>query len=545
MIKKYIAWRLAASLVAITICISHSRGLIIPDAEDSSTNPDGNLTQFSGKSSTLTVSAKQTALIQFNLSNQNIVPLAYWGNRITSARLIIFITDVESPGDLTLHAINSSWTEAVIKSTLPPAIDSTPFATIPAAQLVKNRSIVVNLPIDALYTYAQQFGIAIQTSSPHTKVKLVSKEDGLHGMAPVVDLEGNTNLSNYTDGNLIIGNSEGNAVVGGTGNNTMIGDNVSLYGGLGTDNTATGSNAMNANTTSTRTTAAGAFALCSSSNNQDSTVNGAYALYSCAQSRENTVMGSQALYSQLSGLKNTAVGAKALYYTTSGSNNIAIGDWAGSDLISGANNIYIGNVGAANDNNAIRIGTNDPAFPTVTNTYIAGIYGMTAASGVAVYVDSNGHLGTLTSSQKFKRDITPMGEASAAILSLKPVTFRYKESVDPAGIPQFGLVAEEVAKVDPDLVARDAKGGIYTVRYEAVNAMLLNEFLKEHQRVQELEANETTQTQKMAEQQREIRALSSRLTEVDALLKKVAREMDERQNGKPYVENAPGPATTH
>src|SRR5207237_3015736 len=132
----------------------------------------------------------------------------------------------------------------------------------------------------------------------------------------------------------------------------------------------------------------------------------------------------------------------------------------------------------------IRIGTS--GFHA--NTFVAGISGVVVPGGVGVIIDTNGHLGTVVSSERFKDAIKPMDKASEAILALKPVTFRYKHEVDPNGIPQFGLVAEQVAKVNPALVDRDGKGEIYTVRYEAVNAMLLNEFLKEHRTVQELEA---------------------------------------------------------
>src|SRR5438046_134085 len=120
---------------------------------------------------------------------------------------------------------------------------------------------------------------------------------------------------------------------------------------------------------------------------------------------------------------------------------------------------------------------------TANSTYVAGISGVTVAGGIGVIVDSNGHLGTSTSSARYKEAIQPMNKASEAILSLKPVTFRYKKELDPKAIPQFGLVAEQVEKVDPDLVARDENGKPYSVRYEAVNAMLLNEFLKEHRTV--------------------------------------------------------------
>ena len=179
---------------------------------------------------------------------------------------------------------------------------------------------------------------------------------------------------------------------------------------------------------------------------------------------------------------------KSKVINRSGLPDTALGDGAGENLTTGDNNIDIGNLGVAGEANTIRIGTQvftpDPPsgldHPAHTATYIAGISGQTASGGVAVYVNSDGKLGTLTSSARFKADIKPMDKTSEMILALKPVTFRYKKEVDPKGISQFGLVAEEVEKVNPDLVARDAEGKVYSVRYEAVNAMLLNEFLKEH-----------------------------------------------------------------
>src|SRR5262249_25673973 len=141
----------------------------------------------------------------------------------------------------------------------------------------------------------------------------------------------------------------------------------------------------------------------------------------------------------------------------------------------------IGHAGVAGEANTIRIGSNG----IHTNTFIAGISGVTVADGVGAIIDARGHLGAVVSSVRYKEDIQPMDAASEAILALKPVAFRYKKELDPQGIPQFGLVAEEVEKVNPDLVARDENGKPYTVRYEAVNAMLLNEFLKEHRTVQE------------------------------------------------------------
>jgi hypothetical protein len=162
-----------------------------------------------------------------------------------------------------------------------------------------------------------------------------------------------------------------------------------------------------------------------------------------------------------------------------------VGNSAGINLTDGSNNIDIGNAGVAAEGNTIRVGKQG----TQTATFIAGISGATVPGGVAVIADGSGHLGTVVSSQRFKSDIKSMDKTSEAILSLRPVTFRYKPELDPAGIAQFGLVAEEVEQVDPDLVARDLNGSVYTVRYEAINAMLLNEFQKEHHKVEQLEQN--------------------------------------------------------
>jgi hypothetical protein len=199
--------------------------------------------------------------------------------------------------------------------------------------------------------------------------------------------------------------------------------------------------------------------------------------------RGNTAVGASAslgdngaLGFNTMGNNNTAIGRNALGLNTTGSTNIAVGRDAGADLTTGDNNIDIGNVGVADEANAIRIGTSG----TQTTTFIAGISGI-AVVGDPVVVDANGQLGTATSSARFKKDIKPMDKTSEAILSLKPVSFHYKS--DGKGTPQFGLIAEDVAKVNPDLVVRDRNGDIYSVHYEAVNAMLLNEFLKARRQI--------------------------------------------------------------
>jgi hypothetical protein len=233
---------------------------------------------------------------------------------------------------------------------------------------------------------------------------------------------------------------------------------------------------------------------------------GRQALRSNTEGNQNTAVGHQALINN-SGEGNTAVGSLALRDNTTGTFNIALGDFAGSAITTGHSNIDIGNFGVAGESNTIRIG--DEAVQTAT--YIAGISGRTASGGVAVFVNSNGKLGSSTSSARFKEEIKPMGEASEAILALKPVTFRYKPEIDPKRIPQFGLVAEEVEKVNPDLVARDKEGKPYSVRYDQVNAMLLNEFLKEHRKNEEQQAT-------IARQQKQIEALAAGLQKVSAQL---------------------------
>ena len=199
----------------------------------------------------------------------------------------------------------------------------------------------------------------------------------------------------------------------------------------------------------------------------------AYALYTNAGGSNNAAHGYKALYLNKAGGFNTAEGANALYNNT-GSSNIALGSSAGYSLTTGSSNIDIGNQGVAAESATIRIGTKG----TQANSYVAGISGVTVSGGVGVIIDTNGHLGTVVSSERYKDNIKPMDKASEAILALKPVTFRYKHELDPEGIPQFGPVAEQVEAVNPDLVARDEQGKAYTVGYEAVNAMLLNEFLK-------------------------------------------------------------------
>src|SRR6266566_4909994 len=297
--------------------------------------------------------------------------------------------------------------------------------------------------------------------------------------------------------------------------NTALGFEAMHFAVTTFGNTAVGSQAMEFAGSGNFNVAIGFEALFQNGPGNDNTAVGASAMGLNGFGNNNTAMGNGALFFNTNGNSNTCLGFNALNNAT-GSSNIALGSEAGINLTTGSNNIDIGNKGKAGESQYIRIGTKG----THTHTFIAGISGVTVGGGVGVIIDTNGKLGTVVSSERFKDAIKPMDKASEAILALKPVSFRYKHELDPDGIPQFGLVAEQVAKVDPDLVARDDHGKPYTVRYEAVNAMLLNEFLKEHRKVGEQEAT-IVQLKKdfqatATHQQEQIEALTAGLQKVSA-----------------------------
>jgi hypothetical protein len=294
-----------------------------------------------------------------------------------------------------------------------------------------------------------------------------------------------------------------------TGQDNAATGSKALYSNTtGSNNTANGVQALSSNTTGDHNMATGFQALFSNRTGSFNTANGTEALFNNTTGVDNMASGFQALSSNTAGNDNTANGLAALFHNTTGSRNIALGKAAGLNLTTGNDNIEIGNQGLGSDDSTIRIG----AQGTQNATFIAGISGATV-TGSAVFIDiTTGQLGLTSSSERFKDEIEPMGNASEALLSLRPVTFRYKKNIDPKSAPQFGLVAEDVEKVNPDLVVRDAQGKVFTVRYEAVNAMLLNEFLKEHRTVQE--------------QEKEIKALAAQLKEQAALLQKVSDRLE-------------------
>jgi hypothetical protein len=292
-------------------------------------------------------------------------------------------------------------------------------------------------------------------------------------------------------------------------------------GGYPGGNTAEGQNALTSLTSGTYNTAVGFDALSDNSTALFNTAIGSDALATNNVGGGNTAAGSEALTNNTSGSSNTAVGNDALLANTTGSNNTAEGVNALDHNISGNGNVALGfgageNVTTAN--NVICIGASMPGANTSNTCFIGNIFGVTSSGGANVLVNSNGKLGTVPSSRRFKDGIKPMDQASEALFALKPVTFYYKKEIDPSGISQFGLVAEDVEKVNPDLVVRDNERKPYSVRYDQVNAMLLNEFLKEHKafveeqhKVEKLEATVTNLMATVKGQAAQIQKVSAQL----------------------------------
>jgi hypothetical protein len=271
----------------------------------------------------------------------------------------------------------------------------------------------------------------------------------------------------------------------------------------GGQNMAMGQNALKSNSTGDANMASGANALHFNTIGSFNTASGTYAMEQNVNGQSNTGTGYGALSTNTAGNNNTATGYEALVGNTTGSNNTAVGYQAGQNVTTTSNNIDIGNAGTSSDSGVMRIGT--PGIQT--STFIAGIYGLHTSNNnaVPVLIYSNGNLGTVSSSRRYKEDIRDMGDASVGLMQLRPVTFRYKKAYDDGSRPiQYGLIAEEVAEVYPDLVTRSADGHVETVKYQLLDPMLLNELQKEHATIEA--------------QNEQIWSLQERLARVEAAL---------------------------
>jgi Chaperone of endosialidase len=301
--------------------------------------------------------------------------------------------------------------------------------------------------------------------------------------------------------------------------NTALGASTLQSNHQGLSNTAAGYQALYFNDSTgtglgSYNSAFGAFALMNNTDGEANSAFGTGAMEFNLTGQDNVAVGTGALLSNLTGGGNTAIGTDALE-SSNGSNNVALGAFAGLNQDNGSGNVYIGAgmFGVAGESNAC---------------YIASIFGETSPSGIPVFINSSNKLGTTTSSKRFKEDIKSMEKTSEALYALKPVSFRYKKEIDSAGTSQLGLVAEDVEKVDPDLVVRDNEGKAYTVRYDQVNAMLLNEFLKEHKAFME----EQTKVQKL---EATLTAVTARLKEQDAKIEKISAQLKMSRSGPQVV----------
>jgi hypothetical protein len=370
---------------------------------------------------------------------------------------------------------------------------------------------------------------AVETAAPDTALAggntadgqgaLFSLTAGLYNSAFGLD-----SLLSLTDGNFCTGVGAGTLLVNTASNNTATGAGALLSNTTGADNTANGTFALFSNTTGVENTGIGDGALESNTAGFDNTATGFQALLSNVTGFSNTATGVRALISNTSA-GNTAIGQAALDSNTTGSDNVALGYFAGDSVITADHVICIGaNVFGANVSNT---------------TWIANVYGTTTVSGTTlpVLASDTGQLGTMSSSRRFKKEIKPMDSASEAVLALKPVTFHYKS--DAGGTPQFGLIAEEVAEVNPDLVVRDADGQIYTVRYDAVNAMLLNEFLKEHKKVEQQVREIQEQRTTIGELKKGMDTVIGHLKEQDSNIQKVSDQIEMKKARPGVVRNDP------
>jgi len=328
------------------------------------------------------------------------------------------------------------------------------------------------------------------------------------------------------------------------GHNTAEGSGALFNLTSGGFNTAVGNHALFGNTTGTANTAVGAFSLAANSSGnqnvavgqgalQNNTASGNVAvgyqalLNNTSSGNSSQAFGYQALFKQTTGPNNNGFGLHALYNNVTGGSNTAIGHGAGA-AITGSGNVDIGAGvgGVAGESNTTRI-RNISTTPLST--------------GMVVLVDSNGKLGHVVSSRRYKEEIKPMDKASEALFALKPVTFRYKGDIDPAHVKMFGLIAEEVAEVNPDLVVRNAKGEVETIRFDSVNAMLLNELFKENRKVQGMEVTMAQQKKDfeaiIAQRQKEIKSLTASLRQQASEIQQVSARLGVNEPAPQMVAN--------
>jgi len=375
-----------------------------------------------------------------------------------------------------------------------------PLASATGGYLLVYPNPITPIPLVASMTWnpgaSFQSNAVISAASPDGSVNVVANA----ATDVVIDINGYYAAPTDSHADTALGVAALNSDTSGT-DNTAFGYFALVANTSGADNTAVGSVALGANTTGANNTAFGYEALRANIGGGNNTAIGYEAMQSTTgpanleTGSDNTALGSTALAANINGAGNTAIGALALAATgsnnntavgnfaldqTTANNNTALGYEAGANLTTGGFDIMIGNEGTSSDDHTLRIGD------VQTSTYIAGISGVGVSGGAAVFVTSNGQLGVETSSRRYKEDIEDMGDASEGLLGLRPVTFHYKKPDTDGSKPlEYGLIAEEVAHVYPELVVRGADGQIESVQYQKLPAMLLNELQKEHHHIQQ------------------------------------------------------------
>jgi hypothetical protein len=362
---------------------------------------------------------------------------------------------------------------------------------------MKNRNTVFTAILSVLACFAFLPKAQAACGVPDGGCANFNLAEGQNALFSLTTGEWNTALGAFT----LSSNTEGDF-------NTAVGT-AALILNTSSRNTAVGAGTLVNNVTGFGNTAVGTAALQHSTGLGSNTAVGDQALFSDTTGSFNTAVGHHALQSNLNGIQNTAIGLGALSDNTSGTGNTALGVAAGSNATTGNGNLYLG-------------AGMDGVAGEADHTYIRNVNTTTVTGGGSDFVTVNlstGLLGHVSSSRRYKEDINPMNNASEALYGLKPVTFRYKKEIDRSQSLEYGLVAEDVAKLDPNLAIRDGKGQIESVRYTAINAMLLNEFLKEHKKVENLEAT-------VAQQQKGMEVLTAQLKEQAAQIQKVSAQLE-------------------
>jgi hypothetical protein len=420
---------------------------------------------------------------------------------------------------------------------------------------MKNRNTILVAMLSALACFAflqeTQADPAKPPAAPLTPdVALpgLNTADGDHALFSITTGAANSafgwfSLESTVDTSFNTGLGAATLVLNTGSDNTAVGGAALILNTTGTANTAVGAAALVNNKIASFNNAVGAFAL----NNNDSdgagsaefnNAHGRNALFANVDGDENDAFGDDTMESVTTGSANTAMGDDALDGATTGSGNTAVGKEAGNSITTGSDNVCIGHnagIGIVDGSGIIAIGAEATGqFANIGPTcFIGAIDGeptSDAGSTVPVLIDSNNNLGTFASSRRVKHDIRPMDKASDVILALKPVSFKYNH--DKKGTPCFGLIAEEVAQVDPDLVVRDKNGEPWTVRYEQINAMLLNEFLKEHKKVEEQQTS-------IGQLKSEMQTMVAQLKEQAAQIQKVSAQLQVNRPAPQVVVNKP------